>query len=58
MYGVLQKKKPCIKKNDEPQIVSCPNCGEDVAKMHAYALNPMSMRNGPKPWTEREDNNF
>lgn len=61
MYGVLQKnqkKASRVKKNDGPQVKPCPKCGEDFVKMHAYTFNPLSIRNGPKPWSDRKDNNF
>jgi hypothetical protein len=61
MYGVVHK-KDCnkVKKNDadEPQVKPCPKCGEDFVRMHAYAFNPLLMRTGPRPWTERKDANF
>jgi hypothetical protein len=59
MYGVIQKKGSKIeKKIDEPEVKPCPKCGEDFMKMHAYSFNPVAMRSGPKPWTERKDGNF
>ena len=66
MYGVIKKKTPKVKeRNDqccehdhEDQVKPCPKCGEDFIKMHSYAFNPLLMRNGPKPWTDRKDQNF
>ena len=67
MYGVIQEKNPKIKRNDkgsevkkntEAEVKPSPKCGEDSIEMHAYTFNPLLMRNGPKPWSDRKDNNF
>ena len=63
MYGVINKKvkNSGMNKNDthECQSTSCPKCGEDFVHTHAYSFNPLTMRNGPKPWTDtRKDDNF
>jgi len=67
MYGVIRKKNSEVKKNDEgskikrnseSQVKPCPKCGEDFVKTHAYSFNPLSLSNGPKPWTDRKDDNF
>lgn len=67
MYGVLQKKGSALKKSAEvsrvkegaaSEVQPCPKCGEDFVKTHAYAINPLLMRNGPRPWSDRKDDNF
>jgi len=60
MYGVLKKRvtTPEVQKNNESQVKPCPKCNEDFVKMHAYAFSPFSLRSGPKPWTDRKDDNF
>ncbi|MFH2013005.1 MAG: hypothetical protein ABIJ37_09945 [Pseudomonadota bacterium] len=62
MYGVINKKgcKKDVKKSktDEPEVKPCPKCGEDFVRIHAYDFSPFSLRSGPKPWTERKDDNF
>ncbi|MFH1625012.1 MAG: hypothetical protein ABID54_07630 [Pseudomonadota bacterium] len=47
-----------MKEKDKPEMKECPKCGEDFVRMHAYAFNPLSMRHGPTPWSERKDSNF
>lgn len=67
MYGVIKKKTPKFQtchehKNDchgaDAQVKPCPKCGEDFVMMHSYGFNPLLMRTGPKPWTDRKDQNF